>query len=568
MLLNKGQYKGTQVLTEESVNQMLMDQTRNATIMQSPWQDYESIKPGASETRYGIGCWLEEMNTSSGQGVEISSHGAFGFGPWIDRTQNISGVFSVNYINGKTISTYFDVKRILDQILSETNQQPFPPSIVGPITGKVNKNQQFFVSLMDPDGDDLLYCIDWGDQSPVEWIGPYLNNTTLELRHSWKNTSEYQVRVKAKDSSGSESDWESITVTISKSNMRHRQILQGIINDFLKDSMVWSLHYPSFFPRPPGQPTDGPGGSNYMFQSYTTYEYTTDAYRFFIFEPDAPKPSQAPVVVLYHRWFDADIENYEPLIRHLTGKGLIVIWPDYNHYSNDMQEGVINGLQAVRSALTELEKEGHVTPILDHFGVIGHSFGASVAAAVGAQWQHYDIPKPAYIVLWCPGERGSEYIGDLSNVPEDCYFIQMVAEDDKSKHLATAQRIFIDTSQIIQHEVYVLQTDRYGTPDLIADHDSAGTLQGHPNALHFYGYWKIATAVALYTNYGLYGEYLNGSFEGMYMGRWSDGKEIKQMLYGIDSIPSATQLEESVQKDVSYILGKLCRDHFKVKNNG
>jgi len=548
MLLNKGRYKETQVLTEESVNQMLTDQTRNASIMQSPWQEYESIKPGASKTRYGIGCWLEEMNTSSGNGQDISSHGAFGFGPWIDCTQNISGVFSVYYINGKTISTYFDVKRILAQILSETNQPPFPPSIVGPITGKVNKNQQFSVSLMDPDGDDLFYCIDWGDQSPMEWIGPYVNNTTLQLCHSWKHTSEYQVRVKAKDSSGSESDWESITVTISKSNMKYRQILQGIINDHLKDSIVWSLHFPSFFPRPPGQPTDGPGGSNYMFQSYTTYEYTTDAYRFFIFEPDAPKPSQAPVVVLYHRWFDADIENYKPLIRHLTGKGLIVIWPDYNPESTGLEEGVSNGLNIVVHALNELEHPGHVVPDLSHFGAIGHSFGASIAAAIGAQWQDYDLPSPSYLVLWCPGERGSEFIGNLRNCPSDCFFIQMVAEDDKTKHLATAQQIYAATSHITNNEIYIVQTDRYGSPNLIADHDSAGTRKGHPNALHFYGYWKMATAVALFKNNGWYSEHLQGSSDSLFMGQWSDGRDVNRMLFGIDNITSMNHERQLFQK--------------------
>jgi CubicO group peptidase (beta-lactamase class C family) len=545
MLLNDGQFKGKQILNKESVTQILMDQTRNATIMQSPWLDFESIKSGASETRYGIGCWLEEMNTTSGQGVEISSHGAFGFGPWINLEQNLSGVFSVYYVNKKTISTYFDVKRVLDQILSETNQPPMPPTIAGPTEGRVNKNQAFTISMVDPDGDDLFYCIDWGDQTTSEWVGPYLNNTTLQLHHTWKTPYEYIVKAKVKDSSSIESDWAVTNVNISKTKIKHNQILQNIINNYLEIFGLVLYKQFKLFSRPPGQPTDGPGGKNYAHSSFTTFEYGSGACRFFIFEPDLPKPSSAPVVVFYHRWFDADVENYEPIIRHLTGKGLIVIWPDYNKNSNDLEEGVINGLNAVVHALGELQNPSHVFPDLNHFGAIGHSFGASIAAAIGAQWQQYSLPPPSYIILWCPGERGSEFIGDLSKCPRDCYFIQMVAEDDKSKHLATTKRIYRNTSHVTKNEIYIVQTDRYGNPNLIADHDSAGTLQGHPNALHFYGYWKIATAVVLYKNYGVYGEYLNGSSIGLFMGEWSDGTKVNKMLYGINNVKSTLQNEKT-----------------------
>jgi serine-type D-Ala-D-Ala carboxypeptidase/endopeptidase len=553
MLLNNGRFKGKQILTESSVSQMLIDQTRNATIMQSPWQDFENIKPGASETRYGIGCWLEEMNKTSGKGVEISSHGAFGFGPWIDIERNISGVFSVYYMNQETISTYFDVKRILYQILSDNNQAPVPPTIVGPATGRVNKNQEFTISMVDPDGDDLFYCVDWGDQTPIEWIGPYQNNTTLQITHRWKNTSQYIVKAKVKDSSGIESDWASIIMNISKTKMYDNQFFQRIINTYQYISHFMVNTYLMGFPRPPVQPPDGPGGSTYDHMSFIMNEYESDGCRFFIFEPDLPRPTSAPVVVLYHRWFDVDIKNYKPLIRHLTGNGLIVIWPAYNPDSTSLEEGVSNGLNIVVHALNELKNPGHVVPDLSHFGAIGHSFGASIVAAIGAQWKDYDLPSPSYLVLWCPGERGSEFIGDLSNCPSDCFFIQMVAEDDKTKHLATAHRIYDATSHITKNEIYIVQTDRYGTPNLIADHDSAGTRKGHPNALHFYGYWKMATAVALFKNYGMYSEYLQGSSDSLFMGQWSDGRDVNRMLFGIDNVLSMNHERQLFKKHGSIV---------------
>ncbi len=45
-------------------------------------------------TKYGLGEWLDRMD-DAGQGIEISSPGAFGFCPWIDREHDLLGVLVV-----------------------------------------------------------------------------------------------------------------------------------------------------------------------------------------------------------------------------------------------------------------------------------------------------------------------------------------------------------------------------------------------------------------------------------------------------------------------------------------
>jgi penicillin V acylase-like amidase (Ntn superfamily) len=61
--------------------------------------------------------------------------------------------------------------------------------------------------IKDPDGDSLSYMWDWGDGTYSYWLqassfGPYFS-----IDHSWSEEGTYEVRVKARDVYGRESDW-------------------------------------------------------------------------------------------------------------------------------------------------------------------------------------------------------------------------------------------------------------------------------------------------------------------------------------------------------------------------
>lgn len=88
MILNRGEFQGRRVLSEESIRQMEHDQTRGA---ESKAATLVRLQAG---TKYGLGEWLDRQD-DQGQGIEISSPGAFGFRPWIDRERNLLGVFVV-----------------------------------------------------------------------------------------------------------------------------------------------------------------------------------------------------------------------------------------------------------------------------------------------------------------------------------------------------------------------------------------------------------------------------------------------------------------------------------------
>jgi hypothetical protein len=64
------------------------DQTRGAEFKSATLMRLQA------STKYGLGIWLDRRD-ESGQGIELSSPGAFSFRPWIDRKQNLFGVFVV-----------------------------------------------------------------------------------------------------------------------------------------------------------------------------------------------------------------------------------------------------------------------------------------------------------------------------------------------------------------------------------------------------------------------------------------------------------------------------------------
>ena len=48
---------------------------------------------------------------------------------------------------------------------------------------------------------------DWGDETYSEWLGPYNSGEEVETNNSWNTIGEYEVKAKAKDTFGAESDW-------------------------------------------------------------------------------------------------------------------------------------------------------------------------------------------------------------------------------------------------------------------------------------------------------------------------------------------------------------------------
>jgi hypothetical protein len=99
------------------------------------------------------------------------------------------------------------------------NNPPSAPDIDGPTSGKEGKEYEYKFKSVDPEGDDIHYCIDWGDGSSEICIGPFPSGSTASARHTWTTQGTYTIKAKAKDIHDAESDWATLEVTIPKNKV-------------------------------------------------------------------------------------------------------------------------------------------------------------------------------------------------------------------------------------------------------------------------------------------------------------------------------------------------------------
>jgi hypothetical protein len=84
----------------------------------------------------------------------------------------------------------------------ETPQRP-----EGPSEGIIRVEYTFSTNTTDPEGEQVYYQWSWGDDTFSEWLGPYASGSTVSVSHSWKEENIYEIKVKAKDCYGAESNW-------------------------------------------------------------------------------------------------------------------------------------------------------------------------------------------------------------------------------------------------------------------------------------------------------------------------------------------------------------------------
>ena len=91
-------------------------------------------------------------------------------------------------------------------ICKNLNYPPDVPDIDGPEYGRPGVKYTFYVEIFDPD-EDSIYCMwDWDDGSYSAWLGPFGSGKVISASHSWSK-GFYNIRVKAKDILGAESNW-------------------------------------------------------------------------------------------------------------------------------------------------------------------------------------------------------------------------------------------------------------------------------------------------------------------------------------------------------------------------
>ena len=106
------------------------------------------------------------------------------------------------------------------------NHPPGEPEICGQTRPIVGVEYEYTFNATDPDGDDVSYYIDWGDDTSTGWIGPFPSGVPIHCSHAWYEKVNYLLRCKAKDIWNCESDWSSLIIWRSKNQLSQNIWLQ------------------------------------------------------------------------------------------------------------------------------------------------------------------------------------------------------------------------------------------------------------------------------------------------------------------------------------------------------
>lgn len=118
------------------------------------------------------------------------------------------------------------------------NQPPNAPSIDGETSGKAGKEYEYTFNAIDPDGDNIKYFIDWGDDN-TEWTDFHASGTDVKVKHTWSEKGTYNITAKAKDIYGAEGPEATLEVTMPKNKAFN----------FNFDLLSWLFErFPNMFP--------------------------------------------------------------------------------------------------------------------------------------------------------------------------------------------------------------------------------------------------------------------------------------------------------------------------------
>lgn len=188
-----------------------------------------------------VGLYFVECKSHSYLNVKAGTYEAY----YMTFIGGISALYGNAYFSPTAkniIKIYITDGEYLDfsaEIISSNYHQPGTPGKPQKPVGKerirIRKSYEYESYAVDPDGDRLQYGWDWnGDYIVDEWTGFYPSGEKVRVSHKWDKKGDYEIRVRARDEKGLESEWsDSLAITVPLKNYRLFTPLISLLQDVL-----------------------------------------------------------------------------------------------------------------------------------------------------------------------------------------------------------------------------------------------------------------------------------------------------------------------------------------------
>ncbi len=136
-----------------------------------------------------------------------------------------TGAYIWRYITGDRLSSspavadgrvYIGSDNYNIYAFEDITQPPNKPTITGQTSGKVGVEYEYTFHASDPDGDNVKYYIDWGDES-FDTTPFCPSDTDVNVKHTWSEKGNYTITAYARDIYGAKGPEGTLTVTMPKS---------------------------------------------------------------------------------------------------------------------------------------------------------------------------------------------------------------------------------------------------------------------------------------------------------------------------------------------------------------
>ena len=205
---------------------------------------------GIWNARYGF-YWTYSTDSDSQRFLREFWDAVFGENiPVIGRANQDSREDNLHIIKRSCIRwIYYGLNLFGDPLISfhvsSAPNKPAKPS--GETNGKIGEEYTYNSSTTDPDGDQVYYKWDWGDETYSDWLGPYDSGEVCKICHIWEDKGEYGIRVKTKDQYEERSPWsDPLVVSMPKSHQNPIVMLLEKLNEWLRQLLGRDIAPPFF----------------------------------------------------------------------------------------------------------------------------------------------------------------------------------------------------------------------------------------------------------------------------------------------------------------------------------